>query len=192
MPAPADGDVFNGVACFDWQRAKRQARLVVTRQQLADLIGINADTIWRMVNEGMPFIKKGGSGRGDQSQFDAVECLTWWRDRLPGPKEKETVQLEKMRLDIQLTQMKLDEQHGRLVSVDEVIRDGQTVAKGWMTELLALPRVAIQHGVLAPDQEPALAALCRDIAERIATWRSIPAVQRRIEELNAAHSESAA
>lgn len=142
-----------------------------------------------MVNDGMPIIAQGGRGRGDHSLFDSVACMKWWRDRLPGLSEKEHAQLREMELDIQLKQQKLDEQRELLISRDDVIRHGQAYTKGWATELLAFARVAVQHGLISPDQEPAVAGQCRDLATRISSWKSVEDIEHRIEAIT---SESAA
>ena len=90
-----------------------------------------------------------------------------------------------IRLDIQLAQQELDEKKAHLIPVERVVLEGQTYTKGWTTELLTLPRVAVQSGAIAPDQEAGVATLCRDLAERIAGWKSVPDVDHRLAQLAA-------
>lgn len=174
---------------------ERQARRTipswrrVTRLQLAELLGIHPDQIWERVKNGLPILHQGGSGRGDESVFDAVVCLKWWRDNSPGSKEKDRLQTQNLELDRQRKQLELDKQRGLTVPIDQVVREGQAYTKGVTTELLALPRILIQHGIVPPEQEPQATEVCRDMATRFSTWKSLEDIERRVAELT---SEDAA
>src|SRR5687768_9128441 len=53
---------------------------LVTREQLATLMGVHPDTVTDNVRRGMPMVSKGGHGK--EGAYDAVACLDWQRSQL--------------------------------------------------------------------------------------------------------------
>lgn len=143
---------------------------MVTRAQLALLLGVHPDTITDFAKQGMPVIARGGQGR--ESQYDAVECLAWWRER-QGKNAKEAAQTRAYEASAKLNELKLAQQRGVLLARDQVVAEGQTFVKAWTAKVRALPRRARQAGIVStPQLEAALAAICREVQDEISRWKT--------------------
>lgn len=150
----------------------------VTRAQLAELIGVHPDTITDYAKGGMPVITRGG--RGLESQYDAVDCLAWWRAR-QGKNAKEAAQTRAYDASAELNELKLAQQRGDLWPRDQIVAEAQTVVKGWVAKVRMLPRRARLAGALTTaEQEAALAVICRELLEEISRWKTTADVARAI------------
>lgn len=148
--------------------AKRSWR-IVNRQQLAVLMGVHTDTVTHWAKEGMPV--KNAGGRGKESEYDAVECLDWQRQRI-GKNAKEAAQTALYTRNAELAQLKLDRERGELVSRDEVAQAGRAYTAAWRAKVLGLPRRFVQVGLIAKADEPTAMAECRDLLTAIADWKT--------------------
>ena len=146
----------------------------VEREQLAELMGVHPDTVTDFTRKGLPVITAGG--HGPRSVYDAVACLAWWRER-QGRNAKDAAQTRALEASAKLNEGKYQRERGELVSIADVRRDAQTFVRGWVSELLAIPRRAVQTGVIPREQEGPLMRLVRDLVAEVNTWT--PAAAKR-------------
>jgi hypothetical protein len=85
-------------------------------------------------------------------------------------------------------EVRLAERRGALVRREDVVRDGQALAKALQAMLRALPRRLAQAGLVAPPHEAAVTALVREILEEVSRWASL----RDLERVAAANGHPAA
>lgn len=141
----------------------------VNRVELAALIGVHPETITAYVRTGMPVHKAGR--RGQESAYDAVACLEWWRREQGNLSAKEIAQTRAYEAQAKLNELKLSVQQGALLAREQVVFEGQAYTKAWAAQVRSLPRRARQAGVVhTPEDEAALADLCRQILTEISSW----------------------
>ncbi len=157
---------------------------VVTRQQLAALMGVHPDRVSHYTRDGMPVLNRGGHGR--ESAYDAVECLAWLR--LQGGQDAKTAaQTRSYNASARLNELKHARETGLLVSREQVIREGRACIVGWKAKILSLAQRAAQHGVIELGQVRRLQLFCRDILTDISQWKTVADCQAAIEETEAAN-----
>ena len=142
----------------------------VTRQQLAELLGVHPDTVSDYTRAGMPAIVRGAPGK--EAIYDAVECSTWWRAR-QGHNAKEAAHTRALDSTARLNELKLQTQTGLLVPLDEIVLAGQHYTRAWTAKVRALPRQLVQAGFVARECEASVAAVCRQLLEEISSWRTV-------------------
>jgi len=142
----------------------------VDRAQLAKLMGVHPDTVTDFTTKGMPVVTTGGHGR--RSTYDAIACMDWWR-KGQGKNAKEAAQTRAYEASAKLNELKLQRERGEVVSRAVVVREGQAYIKGWVTQVMALPRRAVQAGIVSREFEPPMTALCRDICDEINRWKAV-------------------
>jgi phage terminase Nu1 subunit (DNA packaging protein) len=133
--------------------------LQVTRQQLADLMGVAVNSIARLAAQGMPQAVSSGGGRGRPAQFDAVACLAWQRAQLvadaPGngsARERYLAALtERVELDLR-------QRRGELVEMADVRQEFVGLAHTLKSQLRALPAALAPTLVGAAAHGPAAVA----------------------------------
>jgi hypothetical protein len=150
----------------------------VSRDPLARLMGVHPDTVTAYVRQGMPVVQLGG--RGAESIYDAIECLSWQRAQM-GKNAKDNAQTRVFDLTAKLKEVELDLQLGKLVERDQVIKDGRAFAKGLQAMIRGLPRRLIQAGILEPMREHEAAELCRELLLEVSAWQSRIDVEASIE-----------
>lgn len=143
---------------------------MVNRQQLADLMGRHADTISDFTREGMPVVEKGGHGK--ESVYDAVACLSWFRDQ-QGTNPKDAAQARAANANADLNEQKLRVQRGELISKSAIVLAWQGVVKGWSTRLLSMPRRLVQLGVVSRENEAVVVGVVKELLADIAHWRGL-------------------
>jgi len=143
---------------------------IVSRQQLAELLGQHPDTITDYAREGMPVKTRGGAGK--LGEYDAVECMAWWRERI-GKNAKEIAQTRALNASAELNELKRAQQLGTLVDREEVIRTGQMYVAAWKAVVIGLARRMAQEGVIDRAKEPDVEELCRGIMLEIASWKAV-------------------
>jgi hypothetical protein len=142
---------------------------LVTREQLGVLMGVHPDTVTDNVRHGMPILRRGGAGK--EGAYDAVACLDWQRSQI-GKNAKDNAQTRVANLSADLKALELELQQGRLVPREQVVREVQAFGKGLSAMIRALPRRAVQAGVIEPEQEGALADVCTDVLREISQWQT--------------------
>lgn len=143
---------------------------IVSRQQLAELMGQHPDTITDYAREGMPVKTRGGQGK--LGEYDAVECMDWWRSRI-GKNAKEAAQTRALNASAEINELKRAQLIGTLVDRDEVIRAGQMYVAAWKAAVIGLARRMAQEGVIDNSKQPAVEAMCRSIMLEIAAWKTV-------------------
>lgn len=114
----------------------------------------------------MPVLEPGAGGVA--GRYDAIACVAWWRIRRPGTLDAEKARHLKSQAD--QGELRLAERKGQLVPRDQVIREGQNVAKAIRAAVLALPRRQMQLGIIQPEQEPEVRKLIYEILEELKAW----------------------
>jgi hypothetical protein len=117
----------------------------------------------------MPCKTKGGRGR--ESEYDAVDCLDWWRSQ-QGKNAKEAAQARSYESHAELNELKIAEKRGELVAAEKVILEGQTFVKAWTAKIRALPRQLVQAGVIPREREADVAAMLRALLVEVSAWRT--------------------
>lgn len=140
--------------------------LIVKRVELARLLGAHPDRVTKYVSEGMPVLKAGG--RGKESEFDAVACLAWWRERrAPGTTEQERTRHYKAMAD----KIEMDIRHrlGETIEAADVDTRWAGMVLAMRERMLAIPTTALQRGLLAlPAAEEGLIELVDDALSELA------------------------
>lgn len=143
---------------------------MVNRVQLGELMGVHPDTITDNTRLGMPVVTVGGHGK--ESEYDAVACLAWWRDR-QGKNALQNAQTELYKANAEKAKTQLEQARGQLVSRQEVVSAGQSFVKAWSAKLLSMPTRLRHIGVITREQEGGVAALVREILTEIASWKTV-------------------
>jgi phage terminase Nu1 subunit (DNA packaging protein) len=146
------------------------AKLIVSRQLLAELVGQHPDTITDYAREGMPVLTRGGQGK--LGEYDAVACLDWWRQRI-GKNAKEIAQTRALNASAEINELKRSQLIGELVDRDEAIRAGQMYVAAWKAMVLGLAKRMAQEGVIDSADQAAVDTLCRGILQEIASWKCV-------------------
>jgi hypothetical protein len=147
----------------------------VNRVQLAELLGVHPDTVSDYSRSGMPVITRGGRGR--QSNYDAVKCLTWWRQQ-QGKNAKEAAQTRAYDVQAELNELKLARQREELYPAEEIILAGQQQVKSWTAKIRALPRQMVQSGIIPRDAERKVSDLLRAFLSEISRWKPIDGAKK--------------
>lgn len=155
-------------------RKSKPDRLLVTRRDLAELLGVRAQSVTRLVAESMPVATSGG-GRGRPTMFDAASALAWVREREQAnvPGAAQSIRDEYLAALRDRVRQDTAARAGELVPRDVVIETGKSYTFTWRAMLLHLPRRAVQAGV-PREYEAKLAELVRQILAEISRWK-VPA-----------------
>jgi hypothetical protein len=140
---------------------------IVGRQELAQLMGVHPDTVTDYARSDMPVITRGG--RGKESEYNAIECLAWQRQQM-GRNALENAKTKATELQAQLSEIKIAQQRGELVSRSEVEAAGRRFTAGWRAKVLGLPRALSQLGAIRREQEAAVSVGCRELLTDISGW----------------------
>lgn len=143
---------------------------MVNRSQVAELLGAHPDTISDYTKDGMPVAERGGHGK--ESTYDAVACLTWWRQQ-QGKGAKEVAQTRSFNAQADLSEQKLRRERKDLISRAGVVTAWQSTIKGWSVRLQAIPRRLVQLGLITRENEAAVVAVIKEILTDIANWRGL-------------------
>lgn len=130
------------------RRAAPAAASLVTRQELAQLLGVNPRTVAKLLEEGMPVARRGRGGR--PSLYDPAKCLEWKdaRDQVAGLTPANLVAQERARREraqAMLAEQMLAMRAGKLVDIDEVTRR-------WAAEIAGARAVILQSYTVAADR----------------------------------------
>ena len=146
-------------------RKRRRAR-GATRQELADLLGVNLRTLQKRLAVGMP-----EPAKGEEPAAWAVRANRWLDEtrqpvgRRPTPAREERERLELAILEEKLTKLRLDNkwQSGDMVSRAEREGEEQETYEGVREMLLELPGRMVRQLCLRREAEAILAAEVREI-----------------------------
>lgn len=94
--------------------------MILTTEQFADFIGVTTKTVNKWITYGMPVIKKGGQGRGNESAIESIAAIDWVIDqriaKTTGGTPKD--QLDKKRAE--LIEIQIQKESETLVEADFV------------------------------------------------------------------------
>lgn len=143
----------------------------VNRQQIAELLGVSADTVtdWTSQKD-LPVAHKGGHSK--KSVYDAVAVMTWHRKQTSSKTidAKEIAQTRAYVAQAELNELKLMRERGEVVPRDVVTRDVRSFGKGLAGKMRSLSRRLVQIGAVPREQEAAAVELVREIMTDISAW----------------------
>lgn len=155
---------------------------LLTRQQIAEVMGVDPGTITRWERDGMPVAKR--APRGQPSLFDPA-AVQQWRDDISAVKmlAQSGLSLEAERARLTRAQAEKVEREnlrraGELVPRDEVSRAGQAFCSAWAAKVRGIPRRMTQAGFITRDQEPIVSKICREILIEISSWTTMADVEK--------------
>lgn len=162
---------------------KELSPVLVTRLQLADLLGVNPRTASRLLEEGLPVAKAGKGGAA--SLFDVKECFAWFLNReraqLAGNEEGMSPQKARALLDQKRREeldLRLQVRRGELVPAADVHREFADAANQVKARLRRIPDATAERLIAAAAQGPLavkalllteIDAALRELAERATT-----------------------
>jgi phage terminase Nu1 subunit (DNA packaging protein) len=133
--------------------------------------------IW-VQREGLPVLRRRG-GRGGAHEIELVPAIRWLRARDKAAYEAElgkgnpaheAARLRKLQAEARIAEANAAEREAELVPADQVGERWARMALEVKERVLVLPAVAVQKGLIAAEQEAALAELAhaalRDLASR--------------------------
>jgi phage terminase Nu1 subunit (DNA packaging protein) len=147
-------------------------QLIVTRAQLAELLGVVPDRITKFVAEGMPVAATGG-GRGIRTRIDLCVALPWlWKRRGGGTFDEARTRLANAQADrIERTLML---SAGRLLNADQVSAGWFSLCTIVRTKILAVPtKYKATHPELTLAQLATLDAQLREALEELAAPKPV-------------------
>ena len=163
--------------------AAAQKSGLLTRQQLAAALGVNAGTITRWERDGCPAAKK--RTRGQCTLFDRAEVEAW-RDAVEAAKKSdEGLSLEQERALLARAQREKVEmenavRRGELWPMDLVILEGNHFAKALVAKVRLIPLRLIQAGIITREQEQGAMAQVLDILEDISQWKTVADTKKAV------------
>jgi P27 family predicted phage terminase small subunit len=168
-PTPPAADTPEPAAAVATSPGRASKWAVVTREQLATLMGVHPDTVTDNVRRGMPVLLRGGHGK--EGAYDAVACLDWQRSKI-GKNAKDNAQTRLFDLTAQLKELELDLQKRNLIPRDQIVKEGQAFVKAWTALVRALPRRLVQAGAVAVEHEAIADAVVRELLVEISGWQT--------------------
>lgn len=156
---------------------------LINREKLASLLGVHPDTVTDFARSGMPVKTLGGAGK--EGVYDAVDCLDWWRSR-QGKNAKEAAQTRAFSAQADLNELKLARESGELVSRDQVVLEGQSYTKAWVSKLRGLPRLLVKEGIIGRELEARVSLACAALLRDIASWKTTADADQAAKEADAA------
>ena len=132
--------------------------------------------IW-VQREGLPVLRRRG-GRGGAHEIELVPAIRWLRARdkaayeeqlVKGNPAHEAARLRKLQAEARIAEANAAEREAQLVPADKVGERWARMALEVKERSLALPKVAVQKGVIVADQEGALVELVHDVLRDLAS-----------------------
>jgi hypothetical protein len=156
-------------------RSKSEPTPLVTRQQLALLLGVHPQTITGWEGEGCPVARRGG--RGVASKYRVSDVFKWRVESLRQVSET-TLTLEQERTRLARAQADGKEMEnrvraGELLPRDQVVREGQALVRGWSAKVRGLPRRLVNVGLVPREREGDARALLLELLADISGWRTV-------------------
>jgi hypothetical protein len=115
----------------------------------------------------MPVLRRGN--RQEVSEYDAVACLRWWRER-----KLKTAETEKARKDrsiADINELRKAEMERRLVSRDQVEREGEAALRAVADGVRDFSRRLVLAGlIVSRDRQPEVDAMGDELLDRLTEW----------------------
>lgn len=148
---------------------KTVPELIVGRVLLARLMGRHPDRVTKYLGEGMPVLKAGG--RGKESEFDAISCLAWERDRRPMA-TKDVQQCRYYKAQADKIEQEIRKRAGELIEAADVEHRWAGMVLAMRERILSLPTTALQRRLLLhPEAEAGLVDLVDEALAELSTRR---------------------
>lgn len=128
---------------------------LLTRRELAEVLGVHMMTVTKFEQSGMPIAERGGRGRA--SRYREVEVRAWLRGREEARSADGTVDLVRERARRERAQAELTEQTLKVRA--RVLLPSEEVERVWSTRLTALRTRLLAMPVMLADQLARAAAL---------------------------------
>lgn len=130
------------------------------------------------MGEGMPVLRRRGGEKGAH-EIDLVAAFRWLRARdraiaeealaaIRSTPEEAALRLRKLQAETKIAEANAAEREGELVRAAEVAPRWARMCGAMRERILSIPPVAVQRGILPPDQEAALAELAHDALAELA------------------------
>lgn len=150
--------------------------IIVSRIELARLMGLHPDKVSSRVELGMPVVEHDARGRA--VKFDAAACLAWERSRRVGSLDAERARRE--RSQAELNELKLARGRGELAPVMDF-------EKAWTGEIIAVRNHLLSWPALltpkltraAAEGEAPVASLLKEEVRQILTELGTGARQKQ-------------
>jgi len=143
----------------------------VSLTEFAELTGRHRTTVQAWIRAGMPVKRARGGARGAHV-IDPGPAFRWLLERTEAACEERIAALtanpdaslaraRKLAAEADLAELERDRQRDHLLPVDDVEARWMQVAVAVREAVLAIAGVAVQAGIIRPDQEATLDDLCR-------------------------------
>lgn len=148
---------------------------LVTRKELAALLGVHPQTITDWEGQGCPIAKRGG--RGVSSKYRVSDVYQWRIDSARQVSET-TLTLEQERARLAKAQadgkeMENRQRRGELLPRAQVVAEGQALVRGWSAKLRGLPRKLVNAGLVPRDREADARGLVLSVLSDISEWKTV-------------------
>ncbi len=115
----------------------------VNRVDIAKVMAVSKTCIDNWINEGMPFVTRGG--RGKQWEFDTKEVIDWYMTRGNEGDDAEQLKLRKLKAETELAEIKAMTEAELLVPLDESEQHWTSSVLEFKSYILQMPsRVSSQ------------------------------------------------
>lgn len=126
--------------------------MIVSKAELAKILGKDEKTIFRWLKEGIPIIEHGS--RGKESKFDTEAVIEWLIARATNGKEIEAARLRLTLAQARNAELDADEKEGRLIPLESMGALWSNVLTSFRARILSIPsRLTPQ---ISATNEPAI------------------------------------
>jgi phage terminase Nu1 subunit (DNA packaging protein) len=151
------------------------ASATVSRDRLAEIFGVHANTVALWIKNGMPV----ASRKGRSSSIQIAAAIRWVRERDAAECERlleaarsspdlDALRARKLEAESRIAEAEADLVEGRQVPAADVMDKLSRVVVAIREGVLSLGPRAVQVGIIPPDQEDRLGDLGRDVLRELA------------------------
>lgn len=142
---------------------------ILTRCELAHLVGLTPDSVTRYISLGMPGVIETGGGRGKTTKIDLARALPWLLARAPAPRPgKLTARDRYYTARAEEVEMTNRVNRGELLEARDIDKAWAATVIAVRERLLGLAGTALQRGLVTPEREEQLDGLMRDALRELA------------------------
>jgi len=136
------------------------AKCLLTGPELARALDVNAVTVRKWAQDGCPVAQRGKTGRASWYDPDEVQAWRRTRERSSAFGAVAAEKVQNLKLDRELKEIEKQKRLGLLVPIGEVDKRWAGIVAAVRERILSLPGTALQQGIIPPEREDALIALC--------------------------------
>ncbi len=141
---------------------------IVTRAELARLIGRTPDQVSKLIQEQMPGVVETGGGRGRPTRIDLAHALPWLLARRDATGTLDEERTRYFRVQADRVEQDVRARAGELVEAAAVEQRWAGMVAAARERLLSLPSTALQRRLIAPEHEDALIDLVDEALAELA------------------------